>query len=314
MKCLALVGVHCLEPLEKLTSVYKATIRCILWYFVLMGVLCSSGPARALEITMNSNHYHTARGSNVKLACSYTHNMTTTQYTEITWSIVSVTEDERHVIWFTDGHLTSDMDKALKGRVRFTSSDPTNGDASIIIKDVRLSDSGSYRCFVKKLPDLDFKSVDLTVMELPSQPQCSAGREFAGSSGMTLRCRSSHDNNPLRYAWTKASGNLVMPPNAVVDPVVGTLRMDKISERDCGIYRCTVKSMVNTNYCDVVLKCPPLSQQHTEVDSPQPLTTSAVSSIAVLVTLSVLGLVAGAAVFFWRRKKTFVVRDDTPDV
>ncbi|XP_061610626.1 coxsackievirus and adenovirus receptor homolog [Phyllopteryx taeniolatus] len=155
-------------------------MRCLLWPFALLGVLCSSG----LEISMKSNHYHAARGSDVKLACPYTHTVTTTQYTEIMWSIVSGPE-ERHVIWFTDGHLYPDLDKALEGRVHFTSFEPHNGDASIIIRDLRLSDSGKYRCFVKKLPELDLKSVELTVMEALGQPQCSVDGEFAGGDGVT---------------------------------------------------------------------------------------------------------------------------------
>ncbi|XP_061560620.1 coxsackievirus and adenovirus receptor homolog [Phycodurus eques] len=277
-------------------------MRCLLWPFALLGVLCSSGPASALEISMNSSHYYAARGSDVKLACPYTHTVTTTQYTEIMWSIVSGTE-ERDIIWFTDGHLYTDLDKALEGRVHFTLSDPHNGDASIIIRDLRLSDSGKYRCFVKKLPELDLKSVELTVMEAPGQPQCSVDGELTGGYGVTLKCKSSHGSHPLRYTWAKTSGNQVLPANAVVDTVGGTLRVDNTGERDCGNYRCTADSMVDTKHCELVLKCPPLSQPHTDVDSPLLLSTTAVASIAIVVTISVVSLVAIAAAFYWRRKK-----------
>ncbi|XP_061667389.1 coxsackievirus and adenovirus receptor homolog [Syngnathoides biaculeatus] len=152
---------------------------CILWPFLLLGVLCSSSPASTLEVTINNSHYYAARGSDVKRACSFTHDMTTMHFMDIKWTVVFGTEDERHILWLVDGVFISETYKPLTGRVRFTSSDPTNGDASIIIKDVRLSDSGSYRCFVNKLPEKDLKTLELTVMELPSKPQCSADREFA---------------------------------------------------------------------------------------------------------------------------------------
>ncbi|XP_061653306.1 coxsackievirus and adenovirus receptor homolog [Phyllopteryx taeniolatus] len=144
-------------------------MRCLLCFFVLLGALCCIGPASALIISMSKSHYYAARGSNVKLACHYTLALDVTQYIEIIWSVVSAKEDEKTILWFTDGRLNADLYKPLEGRVHFTSPDPQNGDASIIISDVRLSDSETYRCFVKNLPELDHQKMDLTVVDPLSQ-------------------------------------------------------------------------------------------------------------------------------------------------
>ncbi|KAM7390925.1 hypothetical protein PAMA_008906 [Pampus argenteus] len=58
------------------------------------------------------------------------------------------------------------------GRVHFTSLDPQNGDASLSLKDLRLTDTGTYQCKVKRLPKMDIKNIFLTVMERPSKPVC----------------------------------------------------------------------------------------------------------------------------------------------
>ncbi|XP_057695727.1 coxsackievirus and adenovirus receptor homolog [Corythoichthys intestinalis] len=159
------------------------------------------------------NHYYVTRGSSVQLPCAYTHTVDSQQYTEVLWSIESADREEQPIIWFTGGRLYSDLYKPMEGRVHFTSADPRNGDASITIKDVRLSDKEMYRCLVKKLPELDKKILDLTVIEAPSQPLCSVDKD-----SMTLKCSSLQGTPPLHYIWSKTTGNKVLPTQAIVDP------------------------------------------------------------------------------------------------
>ncbi|XP_061559389.1 coxsackievirus and adenovirus receptor homolog [Phycodurus eques] len=291
------------------SSVYMEMMCRLLWPFVLLGVLCSIGPACTLEISMNRKHNYAATGTNVTLACQYTHTLESTQHTEITWSIVSADQDEKTILWFTGGRLYPVLYKPLEGRLQFTSANPQNGDASINITDVRLSDSTTYQCLVKKLPELDLKNVDLTVMEVPSQPQCSVDRELAEGHGMTLKCGSLHGTPPLRYTWSKTSEDQVLPPNAIVDTVEGTLR--NIFESDCGRYRCTVASMVANKHCDLVLKCSLF--QDTDVDSQQSPKTAvansqqspktAVTVTVVFVTIFVVTTVVIAVAFYRQQKK-----------
>ncbi|XP_057694186.1 coxsackievirus and adenovirus receptor homolog [Corythoichthys intestinalis] len=267
-----------------------------LWPSVLLGVFFNICPACPLEIQKEMNHYYVARGSSVQLPCVYTHTVDSQQYTEVSWSIESADREEQPIIWFTGGRLYSDLYKPMEGRVHFTSADPQNGDASIIIKDVRPSDTEMYRCLVKKLPELDKKILDLTVIEAPSQPLCSVDKE---DNSMTLKCSSLQGTPPLHYIWSKTSGNKVLPPQATVDPTRATLHFN-ITERECGSYRCTVESMVGTKHCDLHLDCS--LPQDNSVSSPRLLTTTAVAAIVVTITTLFIVIVV-LAVFLYRKRK-----------
>ncbi|XP_077412469.1 coxsackievirus and adenovirus receptor homolog [Vanacampus margaritifer] len=141
---------------------------CLLWNVILLGVLSSS---HALEINMDTTQYNATSGSDVKLACKYTYAMNTIQRMEIEWTVEP--EDE-NILWFTHGRLYPVQYKPLEGRVSFASTDYQNGDASIIIRNVRESDSKIYRCMVKNLPELDMKKVQLTVIDVPIQPDLNS--------------------------------------------------------------------------------------------------------------------------------------------
>lgn len=54
-------------------------------------------------------------------------------------------------------------DFSLAKRFRFT-NDPSQGDASLTVTDVRASDTNTYQCKVKKLPGTDARKVTLVVL------------------------------------------------------------------------------------------------------------------------------------------------------
>ncbi|XP_061696328.1 coxsackievirus and adenovirus receptor homolog [Syngnathoides biaculeatus] len=288
---------------DKQCAPAKTMTGCFLWLCALLGVLCCTIPASALIIIMTKTHYHANRGSNVRLFCRYTTALKFTDPIEITWSIVPANGHKQPILRYTNGQVNADLYKPLEGRVQFTSHDPEDGDASIVITDVRQSDSAVYHCFVKMFPGQDKLEMDLTVMDAPSRPQCAADKHFADGHGMTLKCQSSHGTQPLKYTWSKISGNYFLPANAVLDAAEGTLRVENISKKDCGIYRCTVTSMVDSQHCELVLKCP-LSRE-SFVNSPQTQTsTNPVALIAGVVSAVVLVSVAiGVAVYYYRKTK-----------
>ncbi|XP_061831396.1 uncharacterized protein [Nerophis lumbriciformis] len=139
--------------------------------FVMLLTFCSPGPACALKISSDMTSYHAAKESSVTLHCEYTYSSVDEHDTEVEWTkLTPHRNDDRTVIWFTGGRLYNYLYLPMKGRVHFASPDPRNGDASMTISDLRLSDAGTYRCMVKKLPGLDIKNVFLTVIEKPSKP------------------------------------------------------------------------------------------------------------------------------------------------
>ncbi|XP_057677396.1 coxsackievirus and adenovirus receptor homolog [Corythoichthys intestinalis] len=175
----------------------------------------------------------------------------------------------------------------MKGRVSFVERDPQNGDASITISKVTRSDAMNYFCHVKKLPEFDKKMMTLRVMEGPSQPMCNLQGELAHGNDVTLTCSSLRGESPLTYTWAKICGNQVLPANAVVDTVRGTLHISNITERDCGRYRCTVESLVGSKSCELVLPCPETPEANES--SAQLIAISFTVVLVILVTIITVG-------------------------
>ncbi|XP_077468008.1 coxsackievirus and adenovirus receptor homolog [Stigmatopora argus] len=273
----------------------------LLWPSVLLGVICNIAPGRPLDINLEKNHYYAATGSDIQLPCTYTDTVHTHENMEVLWSIIPADGKEQPIIWFTGGHLYSDQYKPMEGRVHFRSGDPRNGDATINIKDVRPSDMETYTCFVKNLPGLDQKKMDLTIMEAPSQPLCSLDK---GNHPTMLKCRSLRGTPPLNYNWAKTTGNKVLPTQSIVDPIAGTLHLDNI-ERECGTFRCTVESMVATKHCDLHIDC--LTAQDTNVSSPLLMTATGISAITITITIVLFAVVISVVVFYKRGKKSVEV-------
>ncbi|XP_061743000.1 coxsackievirus and adenovirus receptor homolog [Nerophis ophidion] len=147
----------------------RLPVLALLRSFVMLLTFCSPGPACALKISSDLTSYHAAQESSVTLHCEYTYSSVDKHDTEVEWTkLTPHRHDDRIVIWFTGGQLYNDLDEPTKGRVHFASPDPRNGDASVTISDLRLSDTGTYQCMVKKLPGLDIKNVFLTVIEKPT--------------------------------------------------------------------------------------------------------------------------------------------------
>nr|XP_061801681.1 coxsackievirus and adenovirus receptor homolog [Nerophis lumbriciformis] len=264
--------------------------RRLLWPFVLMGGLSCV----ALEIHPEESHYYAAEGSNVTMPCQYNDTLNSTEY--IRWSFTRFDAYPPLIILLSDGRLHFDLDTPMKGRVRFAARDPQNGDASLTISNVSRSDEMTYICIVKKLPEMK-KIMTLRVMEPPSQPICNLQGEFAQGNNVTLTCLSIHGESPLTYTWAKISGNQVLPADAVVDSIRGTLRVDKITEGDCGSYCCTVESLVGSKSCELVLPCPDVPEAH--------MSSALLITISITVVLVILAVsIITTGCLWWFRKKT----------
>ncbi len=238
-------------------------------------------------------HYYVGKESSVTLNCGFSLASENLQHMEIEWNIVppNTEEDDKIIIWLTGGMLYNDLYDPLKGRVHFTSPDPQNGNASLTIMDLRLTDTGTYQCKVKKLPEIDIKNIILTVMERPSKPVCHMEGEATTGKRVVLKCRSSQGTPPLKYRWSKTSGNQMLRHDAFVDSIGGTLNLPKITEQDSGTYLCTVKSLVGMEDCEVTL-------------SVTSLQSYGLKAIAAAVPTMVVVIIAGIIMIcFCRRNK-----------
>uniref|UniRef100_A0A665VKD7 Ig-like domain-containing protein n=1 Tax=Echeneis naucrates TaxID=173247 RepID=A0A665VKD7_ECHNA len=162
---------------------------------LLLLLVCSC----ALEITSQIKYYYVAGDSSVTLQCEFVLASDNLAHTEIEWIIVPPDrdKDEDVIIWYTGGIIYDNLYGPLKQRVHFTSPEPQDGIASITMTDLKHTDSGTYQCKVKKLPDIANKNLFLSVMKRPSKPECSVERQAVAGRDLRLRCRSSQGTPPL---------------------------------------------------------------------------------------------------------------------
>ncbi|XP_054643566.1 coxsackievirus and adenovirus receptor homolog [Dunckerocampus dactyliophorus] len=268
--------------------------------FVLVLIFC------ALE-TSSTKSFYAAEGSDVTLPCNHTYDRTyAREQFSIKWFVF---KSSYQLIAYHN-----DMYDSLIDRVRYTSTDPRSGDASITISNLRLSDTGTYYCNLIVISETYAQKIDLKVTKKPSKPECSVEWEFAEVYGARLKCRSSHDTLTLTYSWTKMDGNKMLPPQANVDATMGHLFVDTITEDDCGTYLCTVESLVGTQHCDVLLECPqpplppppPITSEKVQPTAPPSATSDGgiVPVVAVTSVMLVLGVGALAAIWYWCRRNS----------
>lgn len=115
----------------------------------LMSILLTS--TCGLNLTNPSSEYQTVLGHDISLGCHFTLASVDVGDLEIEWTVnhSDGQEEEEHLICYIDDfihHFTG-----LEGRVHFSSPDPQDGDASLTIKLVNITDKGIYQCTVKKL-------------------------------------------------------------------------------------------------------------------------------------------------------------------
>uniref|UniRef100_A0A3B4XXR6 Ig-like domain-containing protein n=1 Tax=Seriola lalandi dorsalis TaxID=1841481 RepID=A0A3B4XXR6_SERLL len=230
--------------------------------FLIMGIfrLLIIGPACALEITSHIKYYYVARDSSVTLNCEFVLDSENLGHMDIEWNILAENrdQDDNTIICYTAATIYNNLYGPLKHRVYFTSPEPQNGIASLTITDLKLTDSGTYQCMVKKLPEIGIKNFILSVMERPSMPVCYMDGEAVAGEDLRLRCRSSQGTPPMDYRWSKTSGNQKLPNTAFADTIEGDLYLDKITESDTGTYLCTVLNLVGIEECELILSFPPL--------------------------------------------------------
>ncbi|XP_040011524.1 V-set and immunoglobulin domain-containing protein 8b isoform X1 [Xiphias gladius] len=189
------------------------------------------------------------QGDTVNLGCTYTPSPQDTGELDIEWSNVSpdMTQKDTLILSYTGGKILNYGGPGLSKRLRFI-ADPKQGDASISISDVRVSDKATYQCKVKKAPGVDMRKVTLVVMVPPSAPKCwvDGGEERGGT--VSLRCKSSQGSTPLNYMWTRESGGAI-PSTATQNPQSGELLIRNHTDSNTGSYMCEVKNAVGKAQC-----------------------------------------------------------------
>ncbi|XP_057583353.1 V-set and immunoglobulin domain-containing protein 8 isoform X2 [Hippopotamus amphibius kiboko] len=163
----------------------------------------------------------------------------------------------------------------LQQRVRFAASDPSQYDASINLSNLKVSDTATYECRVKKTTTAT-RTVIITVQARPAVPMCWSEGHMTYGNDLVLKCFANGGSMPLTYRWAKISGR-THPYRAgsyysqqsfhseasyhesfhsSISQGLnnGELVLKDISYQDDGLYQCTVANHVGYSVCVVEVK------------------------------------------------------------
>ncbi len=155
----------------------------------LMSILLTS--TCGLNLTSPSSEYQAALGHDISLGCYFTLAPVDVGDLEIEWTVnrTDGQEEDEHLICYIENVILHFL--GFEGRVHFSSPDPQDGDASLTIKRVKITDSGTYQCTVKKLREVQSRQIKLTVMEEVSVPVYGSDSDTESDVDIELRNRSS---------------------------------------------------------------------------------------------------------------------------
>ncbi|KAL0979454.1 hypothetical protein UPYG_G00185300 [Umbra pygmaea] len=221
----------------------------------LVAVVLNTDFIDAMQITSTGPQtIQRPQGETVMLGCSYSPAPSDTGELDIEWMNVrpDMTQKDNLVLSYTGGQILYYGDPSFSSRITFT-GDPSKGNASVTISAVKITDTATYQCKVKKAPGVDMRKITLVVMAAPSVPKCWVeGTEVKGTD-VTLHCKSVVGSTPLNYVWTRENGGSI-PSTATQNSQSGELIIRNNSDSYTGNYLCVVSNPVGTNQCQVNLQ------------------------------------------------------------
>uniref|UniRef100_F6PGG9 Endothelial cell adhesion molecule n=2 Tax=Ornithorhynchus anatinus TaxID=9258 RepID=F6PGG9_ORNAN len=164
---------------------------------------------------------------------------------------------------------------------------------SLKLKDLQEYDSGEYGCSVN-LPGVEalkgISTLKLNVRVPPTSPSCQLLSTPRLGTNVTLNCSSSRSKPSPSYQWerTPPAHQVFFPP--AQDPTHGSLTLTNLTAAMSGVYVCTASNQVGSARCNLTLEV-----------IPEP--GVAMVTGAVVGTAIGLGLLAGLALLYGRRKK-----------
>ncbi|XP_016318810.1 CXADR-like membrane protein [Sinocyclocheilus anshuiensis] len=190
-------------------------------------------------------------GDNATLPCHHQFWQSNGQTLDIEWLLQKPNVKQRVIITFFNNEIYTNDNHA--SRLSFA-GDYLKGDASLLISDLQLTDSGEYHCKVKTGGKYHWSQVNLIVLVKPSKPRCWMEGRLLEGSDVKLSCKSSDGSDPIHYKWERVldKGKSVgkLPPFALIDlknPEIVTLR--NLTQDSSGVYKCTASNDVGEENC-----------------------------------------------------------------
>ncbi|XP_067884414.1 coxsackievirus and adenovirus receptor homolog, partial [Heterodontus francisci] len=106
-----------------------------------------------------------AEHDDIQISCTYKLESSDSGSLDIEWSIMSpdTTKQDRIILTYVHDQMF-EYPSPVSGRFGFIDADPSNGNASVRIRDLRSSDTNTFQCKVKKAPGIDTRKVTVECM------------------------------------------------------------------------------------------------------------------------------------------------------
>uniref|UniRef100_A0A3P8TN87 Ig-like domain-containing protein n=1 Tax=Amphiprion percula TaxID=161767 RepID=A0A3P8TN87_AMPPE len=109
-------------------------------------------------------------------------------------------------IWHNGKEITNDQNAAFKGRVSMSTDELKQGNASLKLTQLKISDNGRYRCYIPKQKKEYFMELLVGSVSSPGISLAGLGRT---SSSVVLQCESAGWYPEPEVLWLDAEGNLL---------------------------------------------------------------------------------------------------------
>lgn len=270
----------------------SATFRAL--FLVLLGLLLSVEAQTEMKKVV---------GDNATLPCH--HQFPSSNSLDIEWLLQKPNSKQKVIITFFGGQVYTEGTGAEASRLSFA-GDYLSGDASLLISDLQLSDTGEYYCKVKTGGKYHWSQVNLIVLVKPSKPKCWMDGKLLEGSDVKLSCKSSDGSDPINYKWErvldkgKSLGKL--PNLALIDlknPEIVTLR--NLTMDSTGVYRCTASNDVGEENCTIEV-----TMQHVR-------DVGMVAGAVVGISLGVLIVILIIWLVFRKKEKKKYEEEETPN-
>ncbi|KAA8579004.1 hypothetical protein FQN60_007155 [Etheostoma spectabile] len=210
-------------------------------------------------------------GDNATLPCHHQFWVGDDPTLDIEWLLLKPANRQRVVITYFAGRVF-DPNEAEHSRVALA-GEFLKGDASLLITDLSLTDSGEYSCKVKTGAQYHWSTISLIVLVKPSKPRCWMEGKLLEGGDVKMSCKSADGSDPIHYKWErlmdkgKYAGKL--PPLALIvagaltainarkatdlkNPEIVTLR--NLTKDSTGVYKCSASNDVGEQSCTVEVK------------------------------------------------------------
>uniref|UniRef100_S4RY11 Ig-like domain-containing protein n=1 Tax=Petromyzon marinus TaxID=7757 RepID=S4RY11_PETMA len=222
-------------------------------------LLLLSATLGAQSVTSKIDHDSEASGGSggdAKLRCVYKGSKTARQ---IIWE--KETNQERVYIASRHDDKSHVSDVTLQERLTFLGQG--NNDATILIRALRVSDSGTYICKFMTMTGLLEAKINLIVVDKPEVTVSGVtGPMQEGSTKVTLSCRA--DANPsAKYSWMRNGTHMNGSDHS-------TLTLDR-AVSNSGMYRCIAVNYMGSDAGEIEVNITYAPAQPTTVPTTTPL-------------------------------------------